>query len=128
MEGICWCLNWKQFATCVCVSGGRGGYYLHDHCHQDDNTAANIVTDCLPGSNIAEALVSKGLARVVRYRQDDDQRSSHYDELLAAEARAEKKGVGLFSKKESPLHRVADIAGVMMMWSLSKFVENIIYA
>lgn len=37
--------------------------------------------------NIAEALVSKGLATVIRYRQDDDQRSSHYDELLAAEAR-----------------------------------------
>ncbi|KAJ8783027.1 hypothetical protein J1605_009635 [Eschrichtius robustus] len=36
--------------------------------------------------NIAEALVSKGLATVIRYRQDDDQRSSHYDELLAAEA------------------------------------------
>lgn len=63
------------------------------------------------GINIAEALVSKGLATVVRYRQDDDQRSSHYDELLAAEARAQKKGVGLFSKKESPIHRVADIAG-----------------
>lgn len=40
-----------------------------------------------PLSNIAEALVSKGLATVIRYRQDDDQRSSHYDELLAAEAR-----------------------------------------
>lgn len=40
-----------------------------------------------PPSNIAEALVSKGLATVIRYRQDDDQRSSHYDELLAAEAR-----------------------------------------
>lgn len=38
-------------------------------------------------SNIAEALVSKGLATVLRYRQDDDQRSAHYDELLAAEAR-----------------------------------------
>ena len=46
--------------------------------------------------------------------QDDDQRSSHYDELLAAEARAQKKGVGLFSKKEPPIHRVADIAGVSM--------------
>lgn len=42
-----------------------------------------------PPSNIAEALVSKGLATVIRYRQDDDQRSSHYDELLAAEARWE---------------------------------------
>ncbi|XP_025099283.1 staphylococcal nuclease domain-containing protein 1-like isoform X2 [Pomacea canaliculata] len=63
------------------------------------------------GINIAEALVSKGLATVIRYKQDDDQRSSHYDELLAAEARAQKKCVGIFSKKEAPIHRVADIAG-----------------
>ncbi|PKK17929.1 hypothetical protein A306_00000270 [Columba livia] len=65
----------------------------------------------LSGSNIAEALVSKGLATVIRYRQDDDQRSSHYDELLAAEARAIKNGKGLHSKKEVPIHRVADISG-----------------
>ena len=38
-------------------------------------------------SNIAEALVSKGLVKVVRHRQDDDSRSSHYDDLLAAEQR-----------------------------------------
>lgn len=62
--------------------------------------------------NVAEALVSKGLATVIRYRQDDDQRSSHYDELLAAEARAVKKGAGLHSKKEAPIHRVADVSGV----------------
>uniref|UniRef100_A0A8C5FCE5 Staphylococcal nuclease domain-containing protein 1 n=1 Tax=Gadus morhua TaxID=8049 RepID=A0A8C5FCE5_GADMO len=61
--------------------------------------------------NIAEALVSKGLATIIRYRQDDDQRSSHYDELLAAEARAIKNGKGLHSKKEVPIHRVADISG-----------------
>ncbi|KAI9533565.1 nuclease domain-containing protein [Dissostichus eleginoides] len=61
--------------------------------------------------NIAEALVSKGLATCIRYRQDDDQRSSHYDELLAAEARAIKNGKGLHSKKEAPIHRVADISG-----------------
>ncbi|ELK13883.1 Staphylococcal nuclease domain-containing protein 1 [Pteropus alecto] len=65
----------------------------------------------LTPSNIAEALVSKGLATVIRYRQDDDQRSSHYDELLAAEARAIKNGKGLHSKKEVPIHRVADISG-----------------
>ncbi|NXP98282.1 SND1 protein, partial [Vidua macroura] len=63
------------------------------------------------GINIAEALVSKGLATVLRYRQDDDQRSAHYDELLAAEARAIKNGKGLHSKKEVPIHRVADISG-----------------
>lgn len=61
--------------------------------------------------NVAEALVSKGLASVVRYRQDDDQRSSQYDLLLAAESRAQKKGSGIHSKKEPPMLRVADIAG-----------------
>lgn len=63
-------------------------------------------------SNVGEALVGKGLATVVRYRMEDDQRSEHYDELLAAEARAQKKGVGLHSKKEAPIHRVADVSGV----------------
>ena len=56
--------------------------------------------------------MSKGFATVVRYRQDNEMRSSHYDELLAAEARAQKKGVGMHSKKDSPVHRVADISGV----------------
>uniref|UniRef100_A0A8C3V4E7 Staphylococcal nuclease domain-containing protein n=1 Tax=Catharus ustulatus TaxID=91951 RepID=A0A8C3V4E7_CATUS len=68
-------------------------------------------TVSIGGINIAEALVSKGLATVLRYRQDDDQRSAHYDELLAAEARAIKNGKGLHSKKEVPIHRVADISG-----------------
>lgn len=62
--------------------------------------------------NVAEALVSKGLATVIRYRADDDQRSSKYDLLLAAEERAKKKGVGLHSKKDPPIHRVADVSGV----------------
>ena len=38
-------------------------------------------------SNMAEALVSKGLAGVVRYRLDDDNRASAYDQLLAADER-----------------------------------------
>lgn len=66
-------------------------------------------------SNIAEALVSKGLAMVVRYRQDDDQRSSHYDDLLVAEERARKKGSALHSKKEPPTIRVADVSGVSLI-------------
>ncbi|MGH0132058.1 UNVERIFIED_CONTAM: hypothetical protein FKN15_048480 [Acipenser sinensis] len=70
-------------------------------------------TVTIGGINIAEALISKGLATVIRYRQDDDQRSSHYDELLAAEARAIKNGKGLHSKKEVPIHRVADISGLL---------------
>ena len=49
---------------------------------------------------------------MIRHRADDDQRSSVYDELLSAEARAVKNSKGLHSKKEYPLHRVADISGV----------------
>jgi staphylococcal nuclease domain-containing protein 1 len=42
--------------------------------------------DCatiLNGSqNVAEAMVSRGLAQVIRHRRDDDNRSSKYDSLL----------------------------------------------
>lgn len=51
--------------------------------------------------NIAELLVGKGLATVVRYRQDDDQRSSRYDELLNAEASAIKGNKGVHQDKSS---------------------------
>ena len=66
-------------------------------------------------SNVAEALISKGLGTVVRYRIDDDQRSSAYDPLLAAEARAQKKGVGVHSKKDASVIRVADVSGVRIL-------------
>lgn len=59
--------------------------------------------------NIAEQLVSKGLATVVRYRQDDDQRSSKYDELLTAEAQAIKSNKGVHSKKEPTPMRIIDL-------------------
>ncbi|XP_067951454.1 staphylococcal nuclease domain-containing protein 1-like [Watersipora subatra] len=66
-------------------------------------------TVTISNSNVAEALVSKGLATVIRYRQDDDSRSSCYDDLLGAEARAQKKQVGLHSTKEPPIHRIQDM-------------------
>jgi staphylococcal nuclease domain-containing protein 1 len=61
------------------------------------------------GQNVAEALVSKGLATVIRYRQDDDQRSSKYDDLLAAETQAQKQGKGVHAKKDVPSHRINDL-------------------
>lgn len=60
--------------------------------------------------NIAEAIISKGLAYCLRHRQDDDQRSSCYDELVSAEARAAKNSKGVHSKKEPPIHRVGDMS------------------
>lgn len=68
-------------------------------------------TVTIGGINVAEALVGKGLATVVRYRQDDDQRSAHYNDLLAAEMKAQKSARGLHSKKDASVHRVVDLAG-----------------
>ncbi|KAK2184568.1 hypothetical protein NP493_260g03038 [Ridgeia piscesae] len=77
----------------------------------DDFPEKTCCTVSISSINVGEALISKGLATCVRYRQDDDQRSSHYDELLAAETRAIKKAVGIHSKKQPPVIRVADISG-----------------
>ncbi|XP_021917779.1 staphylococcal nuclease domain-containing protein 1 isoform X1 [Zootermopsis nevadensis] len=68
-------------------------------------------TVTIGGVNVAEAMVSKGFATVLRYRPDDDQRSSHYDELLSAEMKASKSGAGVHAKKNIPNHHVADVAG-----------------
>ena len=50
------------------------------------------------------------MAKVIRYKQDDDQRSSKYDELLAAEARAQKKLAGIHSNKDPVLPKISDIS------------------
>jgi len=66
------------------------------------------------GVNIGEALVSKGLATVVRYRQDDDQRASDYDALLSAEQKAKNAQKGLHGKKDAEgkaMQHVIDITG-----------------
>lgn len=62
-------------------------------------------------SNIAESLVAKGFATVVRYRNDNHERSSQYDKLLEAELKATKAGLGVHAKKDIPTHRVQDTSG-----------------
>ena len=76
----------------------------------DDYPEKVCCTVMLNETNVAEAIVSAGLAKVIRYKQDNDQRSSKYDELLAAESRAEKKGAGLHSSKEPSTVKVADVS------------------
>ena len=73
-----------------------------------EKTCCTVV---IGGVNVAEALVSKGLATVVRYSADNDQRSSKYDELLQAEDKAEKSLKGLHDKKNIPKHKVNDMTG-----------------
>ncbi|CAF1092925.1 unnamed protein product [Adineta ricciae] len=60
--------------------------------------------------NIAESLILRGLAKAIRHQQDDKKRSSHYDELLIAEHRAERNTLGLFSSYTG-LHPVTNFIG-----------------
>lgn len=52
------------------------------------------------------------MATVIRYRPDDDQRSSHYDDLMSAETKASKSQKGVHAKKDIPTHRVIEIDAV----------------
>jgi staphylococcal nuclease domain-containing protein 1 len=74
-----------------------------------EKTCATVTIN---GQNVAQQLVERGLAKVLRHRQDDDNRSSAYDALLVAEANAEKEKKGLFSeKKEGSTVRVQELQG-----------------
>jgi len=68
-------------------------------------------TVTIGGVNVAEALVSKGLATVVKYKAGDDQRSSHFDDLLSAEDKAKKSAKGMHSTKNVATRKINDIAG-----------------
>ncbi|KAL2820467.1 hypothetical protein BDW59DRAFT_116465 [Aspergillus cavernicola] len=58
-----------------------------------------VATVVLGNTNVALALVQTGYASVIRHRQDDDDRSPEYDDLLIAEAEAQKDGKGMWSPK-----------------------------
>lgn len=55
--------------------------------HHDDCMKSNITMWFVLISNVAEALIGKGFATVIRHRNDDEQRSLHYDDLFSAEMR-----------------------------------------
>lgn len=74
----------------------------------DDRVCTTVIVGDI---NIAEALVQRGLASVVRYRNPTDPRCRFYDSLLTAEAQAEKKNMGIFDKKAPPIHRYSELAG-----------------
>ena len=60
--------------------------------------------------NLAEMLVLRGLASVIRHRGDEE-RSMHYDELMQAEQRAIKGKKGIQNKdREAPTHHVNDVS------------------
>jgi len=58
--------------------------------------------------NIALSLVEAGLASVIRHRRDDEDRSLIYDELLAADEKAQASGVGMYSNKPPATAKVVE--------------------
>lgn len=53
-------------------------------------------------ANVAEQLIEKGLAGVVRHKRDDEDRSLDYDKLMAAEQAALDNARGIHSGKDMP--------------------------
>ncbi|KAM6502195.1 hypothetical protein JOM56_002172 [Amanita muscaria] len=62
-------------------------------------------------TNVAEQLIDKGLASAVRHKRDDEDRSSDYDKLIAAEQNAASGTRGIHSGKEvTPLKQAFNIS------------------
>ncbi|KAF7971882.1 hypothetical protein HWV62_19771 [Athelia sp. TMB] len=53
-------------------------------------------------SNVAEQLIERGLASVMRHKRDDEDRSPDFDKLMAAEQTAVTETKGIHSGKEHP--------------------------
>jgi staphylococcal nuclease domain-containing protein 1 len=62
-------------------------------------------------SSVFERIPNKLIYFNFRYSADNDRRSSHYDDLLAAEDKALKSAKGMHDKKNIPSRRIADISG-----------------
>eukprot|EP00959_Pyramimonas_sp_CCMP1952_P196387 4106161-Pyramimonas_sp.AAC.1 len=60
--------------------------------------------------NVAEMLVTRGLATVVQHRAGEE-RTLAYDALLLAEANAVKNKKGVHSSKEAPVTHINDLSG-----------------
>ncbi|GLB05574.1 hypothetical protein AtubIFM57258_000863 [Aspergillus tubingensis] len=58
-----------------------------------------VATVVQGNTNIALALVQAGYASVIRHRQDDEDRSPEYDNLMLAEAEAQAEGKGMWAAK-----------------------------
>uniref|UniRef100_A0A0D3FVE8 Ribonuclease n=1 Tax=Oryza barthii TaxID=65489 RepID=A0A0D3FVE8_9ORYZ len=84
-----------------------GSVFLPSSSHADGETAtSSYSSNNQLGINVAALLLSRGLADITRHRDYED-RSHHYDALIAAHARAEKTKKGYHSKKERAVPKKA---------------------
>ncbi|OBZ67115.1 Nuclease domain-containing protein 1 [Grifola frondosa] len=69
------------------LSDPKQAYFAHEAREYEERECATVRYGG-QGSNIAEQLIEKGLASVVRHKRDDEDRSPDYDKLMAAEQAA----------------------------------------
>ncbi|GBP04931.1 Staphylococcal nuclease domain-containing protein 1 [Eumeta japonica] len=99
-------LSAKVLKSCVLPSVSPGKRLRLWQDYKSTAPALNTKEKDFTGT-VVEVLM--GLASVVRYRQDDDQRSSCYDQLFAAENQAIKSQKGMNGKKDNSTMRVNDL-------------------
>ncbi|KAL3375145.1 hypothetical protein AABB24_006579 [Solanum stoloniferum] len=85
-----------------------GTVFLESKDGDDASPAPSAAGNQLAGVNVAELLVARGFATVVRHR-DFEERSNYYDALLSAESRATSGKKGIHSPKEAPVMHVTDL-------------------
>ena len=83
--------------------------YVHTiQCCPSTHIILLITYDHCP--QVAELLLVRGLAQIVRHRTDDE-RSAHYESLMNAEASGKNSKKGLHNKsKEPPAHHYNDVS------------------
>ncbi|KAL0464023.1 UNVERIFIED_CONTAM: Ribonuclease TUDOR 1 [Sesamum latifolium] len=87
---------------------GRQVNVSMEYSRKDGDDAASGAGSQQVGTNIAELLVARGYATVVRHR-DFEERSNYYDALLSAESRAIAGKKGMHSAKDPPVRHVTDL-------------------
>ncbi|KAK6075797.1 Tudor domain-containing protein [Seiridium cupressi] len=70
--------------------------------------ARDVATIAEKGKNINLQLVEEGWASVIRHRKDDTDRAENYDELLAAQEKAQSEKKGMWSGKASKAKTYTD--------------------
>lgn len=98
-----------------------GSVFLASKDGDDASPAPSAAGNQLAGVNVAELLVGRGFATVVRHR-DFEERSNYYDALLSAESRAISGKRGMHSPKEPPVMHVTDLLAVSILLSDSLFL------
>lgn len=101
-----------------------GSIFLLSKVDADDATPAPTSTGSQQtGINVAELLVSRGFATVIRHR-DFEERSNYYDALLAAESRAVSGKKGINSAKDPPVMHITDLLTVALEDLILKFLSS----